>query len=98
MKKTIAVLGVGSGLGTSVARRFGREGYQVALVARRQAPLEALAASLQREGIEAEAFSADLAHTETIPQLVAAIKARFGSIDVLEYAPITSTPFVPAAQ
>lgn len=34
MSKTIAVFGAGTGLGASVARRFGREGYRVALVPR----------------------------------------------------------------
>ena len=33
MSKTIAVFGAGPGMGRSVARRFGREGFQVALVA-----------------------------------------------------------------
>ena len=98
MNKTIAVFGAGSGLGTSVARRFGHEGYRVALVARRQAPLEALVSSLQHDGIDAQAFSADLTRTEMMPGLVTAIEDRFGSIDVLEYAPITPMPFIPAAQ
>ena len=34
--KTIAVFGVGPGMGRAVAHRFGREGFQVALVARNQ--------------------------------------------------------------
>jgi NAD(P)-dependent dehydrogenase (short-subunit alcohol dehydrogenase family) len=38
MSKTIAVFGVGPGMGRSIARRFGREGFQVALVARKFAP------------------------------------------------------------
>ena len=39
--KTIAVFGVGPGMGRAVARRFGREGFQVALVARNQTRLDA---------------------------------------------------------
>jgi NAD(P)-dependent dehydrogenase (short-subunit alcohol dehydrogenase family) len=35
MSKTIAIFGAGTGLGISTARRFGREGYQVALIGRR---------------------------------------------------------------
>src|SRR5258706_494705 len=42
--KTIAVFGVGPGMGRAVARRFGREGFQVALVARNQTRLEAFTA------------------------------------------------------
>jgi short-subunit dehydrogenase len=46
MSKTIAVFGVGPGMGRSVARRFGREGFQVALVARNQTRLDAFTGEL----------------------------------------------------
>ncbi|WP_447008788.1 hypothetical protein ACRAKJ_33630 [Saccharothrix sp. DSM 118769] len=41
--------------------RFAREGYDVALVARRRGPLEALRDGLRAEGVDVEAFTADLA-------------------------------------
>ena len=53
MSKTIAVFGAGPGMGRSVARRFGCEGFQVALVARNQARLAAFSAELAGDGIEA---------------------------------------------
>ncbi|KND37998.1 SDR family NAD(P)-dependent oxidoreductase, partial [Streptomyces stelliscabiei] len=56
----IAVIGAGPGLGLSIARRFGREGFQVALVSRTQDKLDALAARLAAEGIEAAGFAADV--------------------------------------
>lgn len=49
--KTIAVFGVGPGMGRAVARRFGREGFQVALVARNQTRLDAFTAELAADGI-----------------------------------------------
>jgi NADP-dependent 3-hydroxy acid dehydrogenase YdfG len=87
MSKTIAVFGAGPGMGRSVARRFGREGFQVALVARNQARLAAFTAELAREGIEAAGFTADFADRDALPGVVEAITARFGPVDVLEYAP-----------
>jgi short-subunit dehydrogenase len=87
MPKTIAVLGAGTGLGRSVARRFGQEGYQVALVARTASRLEALVAELQRDGVDAAAFPADLADRPALPALLDKITARFGDLDVVEYAP-----------
>lgn len=87
MPKTIAVLGAGTGLGRSVARRFGREGYQVALAARVPAHLDALVAELQADGIDAAGFPADLADREGLPSLLGKITARFGGLDVVEYAP-----------
>lgn len=88
MSKVIAVFGAGTGLGQAVARRFGREGYQVALVARRRERLDALVGELEAEGIEAAAFPADLVDPAVVPGLVAAIRERFGRIDVAEYGPI----------
>lgn len=34
MKKTIAIVGAGPGVGFAVAEKFGKEGYNVALLAR----------------------------------------------------------------
>jgi short-subunit dehydrogenase len=96
--KTIALFGAGSGLGASLAHRFGRDGYRVALVARRAAPLEDRVAELAGVGIEAAAFAADLTDLDGIPALIRSIEDRLGSIDVAVYAPVPSdVSFVPAA-
>ena len=87
MSKTIAVFAAGPGMGRSVARRFGREGFQVALVARNQTRLDAFTAELAADGITAAGFAGDLADRNALPGLIEAITARFGPIDVLEYAP-----------
>jgi NAD(P)-dependent dehydrogenase (short-subunit alcohol dehydrogenase family) len=87
MSKTIAVFGAGPGMGRSVARRFGREGFRVALVSRNRARLAAFTEDLARLGIEAGGFDADFADLDALPDVVAAITSRFGPIDVLEYAP-----------
>lgn len=98
-KKTIAIFGAGSGLGASVARRFGREGYQVALVARRAPALEEHVAELAKEDISAKAFAADLTDTVAIAGLVTSIEESLGRIDVAVYAPLPpGFGFVPAAQ
>ncbi len=81
--KTIAIFGAGPALGLSVARRFGREGYRVALVARRQESLDALAAELPG----AETFRADLLDPAQLTAAVAAIEDRFGHVDVAVWSP-----------
>ena len=98
MSKVIAVFGAGTGLGVSVGRRFGREGYRVALIARREQQLNELVETLGTEGIEAAAFPADLRDPAGVPALVRAITDRWGRIDVVEYAPITTELFTPAAE
>jgi short-subunit dehydrogenase len=98
-KKTIAIFGAGTGLGTSLATRFGREGYRVALVARRAASLQERVTELARVGIEAMAFPADLTNLGAIPALVRSIEERLGSINVAIYSPVPSdVSFVPAVQ
>lgn len=88
----LAVVGAGAGLGLSIARRFGREGYRVALVARNREKLEALVSDLATEGIEAAAFPADVLEPATVVRAFAAIEERFGPVDVLEYSPAPHAP------
>ena len=99
MSRVIAIFGAGGGLGMSVARRFGREGFHVALVARRKVCLDTMVDELAGEGIAAAGFCADLAEPEHVPALVEAIRQRFGRIDVVEYGPVSGAlGFTPATQ
>ena len=84
---TIAIYGAGPSLGLAVARRFGREGYRVALVARDREHLEEKVRALAGEGIEAAGFPADIADPAAALRAADAIEARFGAIDVLEHSP-----------
>lgn len=98
-KKTLAVFGAGTGLGASLAHRFGREGYRVALVARSAGPLEERVTELKAAGIEATAFPADLTNLAGVPALVRSIEERVGAIDVAVYAPVApEVGFVPAVE
>jgi NAD(P)-dependent dehydrogenase (short-subunit alcohol dehydrogenase family) len=81
--KVALVTGGSRGLGLQMARGLGEAGAKVAISARRQADLDAAAASLQEKGIEALAVQSDLSRREAIPALVEAVLARFGTIDVL---------------
>ena len=57
----VLILGAGSGLSASVARRFGREGFAVSLVARREQALDDLANEIRGEGITVDTATADAA-------------------------------------
>jgi len=98
MSKTIAIFGAGTGLGISTARRFGREGYQVALIGRRPHALGTLISQLTEQGITAAAFPADLAQTSSVPKLISEIGIRFGGIDVVAYSPVSTNSFIPATE
>ncbi|MCM3689143.1 SDR family NAD(P)-dependent oxidoreductase [Kocuria rosea] len=60
-RQRVLVLGAGPGLGTSVARRFGREGFSVTLVARSEEHLADLADGLRGTGISVDAVAAHAA-------------------------------------
>jgi len=84
---TIAIFGAGPALGMAVARRFGREGFRVALVARDQAHLATLASELAAEDIQAMTFPADLGDRAAALRVTREIQASLGPVDVLEYSP-----------
>ncbi|GIF26717.1 NAD(P)-dependent dehydrogenase (short-subunit alcohol dehydrogenase family) [Actinoplanes tereljensis] len=80
---TIAIVGAGPGLGLSIAKRFGREGFAVGLISRTQKNLDALAAELEAAGVTAAGFAADVTDSAA---LGAAIE-QIGPIDVLSFSP-----------
>lgn len=89
---TIAIVGAGPGLGLSIAKVFGRNGFSVALVARSQDKVDRLAAELAESGVDAAGFAADIMDRPTLVAAFARIKERFGDVDVLEYSPAPHNP------
>jgi short-subunit dehydrogenase len=96
--KSIAIFGVGPGLGQAVAHRYAREGYTVVLIARRREPLDALAQDLASAGATAHVITADLSDTRVVPTLAQHIRATVGNLDAFYYAPTPSGGFVPATR
>jgi NAD(P)-dependent dehydrogenase (short-subunit alcohol dehydrogenase family) len=84
MTKTLLVAGAGPGLGKSVAKRFAREGYAVALAARNQDRLSGLA----RE-IGASAFPADLANEAEVATLFSEVETKLGPIEAVAFVAAT---------
>src|ERR1700759_4856860 len=82
MPNTIIVCGYGVGISAAVAKKFGSEGFQVAIVARDASRLEGAAAALNESKIKARAFSADISEPPAVRKLIADVKAAFGSITV----------------
>ncbi|KQO63703.1 SDR family NAD(P)-dependent oxidoreductase [Curtobacterium sp. Leaf261] len=91
---TIAIIGAGKGLGLTVARRFGREGFAVALIARNQERVDALAETLRDEGISAEGFTADVRDTASLQRALVHAAERLGIIEVLQYSPLPAKEFM----
>jgi NADP-dependent 3-hydroxy acid dehydrogenase YdfG len=88
--KTLAIIGAGKGLGLSIAKRFGKEGFQVALVARNAERLQKMVTNLNALGIEASYFTADIYSKEQIENAISGIKKKYGQIDAVEVSPVPS--------
>ena len=73
---TIAIVGAGPGTGLAIARN----GFDVALIARTQEKLQALADRLGAEGVTAEAFTADVMDRPSLTAALDAAKERFGGM------------------
>jgi NAD(P)-dependent dehydrogenase (short-subunit alcohol dehydrogenase family) len=86
-RKVIAILGTGPGLGMSMARRFGREGFGVALVSRTDARHAGYRVELAADGVESRSFAADVTDAEQVRDVLARISAELGEIDTVYYGP-----------
>ncbi|MFC9441069.1 SDR family NAD(P)-dependent oxidoreductase [Nocardia sp. NPDC057030] len=97
------IVGVGPGLGMSMARRFGSEGFRVALVSRNGARHGAYLKDLAAQGVDATAHVVDVTDRERLQAVLADI-ADGGDIELAYYGagpaqqpvPLTETDSVAA--
>jgi len=85
----LLVVGAGPGVGASVARRFGREGYDVALLARSPQRLAALGEGLQAEGVTTGWSAVDITDSAALTAAVERFGRHAGHLDVLHFNPST---------
>jgi NAD(P)-dependent dehydrogenase (short-subunit alcohol dehydrogenase family) len=78
-KKACIITGVGPGTGSALARRFAAGGYPIALLARTESRLRALAAELPG----ARAYPCDVADEAQIAETLARIASELGPASVL---------------
>lgn len=83
--KTIVVAGYGSGISDSVASRFGREGFKVALVARDASKLEQAVKSFRERGIEAAAFACQLGDIAAVKDMIGKVRSQLGPVTVIHW-------------
>src|SRR3990170_865033 len=82
--KIALVTGASEGIGKGIARALAREGCDLAVCARRQAPLEAAAGEIRKEsGRRALAITADLTKQVDAENFVNTAHKHYGRIDIL---------------
>jgi NADP-dependent 3-hydroxy acid dehydrogenase YdfG len=91
---TIAIVGAGGGLGLAVAERFGREGFDIALVSRNQDRLDALAAELRGHGYTAAGFAANVRDGDSLRAALERATEQLGPIEVLQYSPLPAKEYM----
>ncbi|MDD7962974.1 SDR family NAD(P)-dependent oxidoreductase [Microbacterium thalli] len=90
----IAIIGAGPGLGAAVARRFRREGFFVALIARDRSKLDTMVAELSSAGVTAQGYSADVRIPAELEDALGRAATDLGPISVLQYSPLPSRDYL----
>ncbi len=83
MSRTAVVAGVGPGLGASIARKFAREGCDVALLARTEPYVEALATELEATAGSGVPIPADVTDPGEVEAAFERVHDELGPVDVL---------------
>ncbi|WP_084126014.1 SDR family NAD(P)-dependent oxidoreductase [Demequina sp. NBRC 110054] len=91
---TLAIIGAGPNLGAAVARRFGREGFSVALISRDQEKLDGIAAELSKDGTTARGYAADVLQPAQLVGALEMAAAELGTITALQYSPLPFRSFL----
>ena len=83
----IIIIGVGPGISLGVARKFGKEGFRVGLVSRREEKLKEYASQLQQDGIQASYAKADVTDEASLHEALVTLGAASGEADIILYNP-----------
>lgn len=83
--KVAAVIGVGPGLGASLARRFAREGYAVGLMARSESSLRPVQQEIERAGGRASSYPADATDAGSLGAAFTRLREEHGDPEVCIY-------------
>ena len=92
--KNAIIVGASSGIGAALARRLAREGYTVALLARRAEALAAVCEPINAElgASRARAYPHDVTDTGAVPGLFQTILRDLGSVDLIVYCAARQLP------
>lgn len=84
-KPLMVLVGMGPGMGLSLVHRFAKEGYRIALMARRLAAVKTFTDRLRKEGIETWGFGVDASDPESLAAAFRSIYGSLGEPEVLIY-------------
>ncbi|GBR71452.1 SDR family NAD(P)-dependent oxidoreductase [Gluconobacter kanchanaburiensis] len=85
----IVICGYGPGVSHAVAQQWAQSGYRLALVARNSEKLDKAVEQFTAEGIEAHAYSANLADPEAVTRSIVRVEVDLGAISTLHWNAFT---------
>lgn len=88
MSKTAVITGAGSGVGAAIALALAKEGWRLALVGRRAAPLEAVAS----HSLGSLVCPCDIGDHKAVETMGLRVLGEFGKVEVLVNAAGTNAP------
>ncbi len=83
--KVCAIVGMGSGVGAAVARRFAAEGYCVVMISRDAGKLERYEHELAARGVTAQGFVVDAGSDESLVSAIEAMRQAMPPPEVLVF-------------
>jgi NAD(P)-dependent dehydrogenase (short-subunit alcohol dehydrogenase family) len=90
-KPLCIIVGFGPGNGLALAKAFGREGFQLALLARNPSKHAALTETLAKEDFTAKSFAADAGNEDSLALALAQAERELGETGLLIYNAIAPT-------
>src|SRR5438045_4118976 len=90
MSPVVVITGASGGVGRACVREFAAAGYDVALLARGRAGLEAAAAEVEQAGQRALLLPTDVAHWAAVSAAAAKVEADLGPIEIWINAAFTA--------
>lgn len=93
-RKRAIIVGASSGIGAELAKKLAKEGYSLALLARREALLNEVCETINKEAGEIRAlpYLHDVADFETVPTLLQKIVQELGGLDLFIFNSGVSLP------
>ena len=84
-RKILLIVGAGPGISLNTARKFWKEGFNVAMISRNMESLQKYEHELINDGIEAKGFPGDVSSVESLKTAIDNVIKTYGKIDVLLY-------------
>ena len=94
-EKILLIVGTGPGISLHTARKFGKEGFKVALISRSMESLQKYENELKIDGIASKGFPGDISSEESLKTAIDNVIKTYGKIDVLLYNAAAGTPGKP---